>query len=293
MKFVAPIFRLGVFVLALLSLTGCDRGTPPKTVDSNAPSVAAVPPQPDAAPAAAAMNAAADGFKTYTYEVVKVRPHDRGAFTQGLVYLDGILLESTGLNGQSSLRRVDLETGNVLKRVDVPAQYFAEGLALLNGKLFQLTWQNEKGFVYDLDSFEKEKEFGYTGEGWGLTTDGQWLIMSDGTDQIRFLDPVTFEEKRRITVMARGQMVNRLNELEYIKGEIFANIWGTDLVVRIAPATGKVVGVIDFTGLLAPEDRDQNTDVLNGIAYDAAGDRLFVTGKRWPKLFEVRLKLKQ
>jgi glutamine cyclotransferase len=187
---------------------------------------------------------------------------------------------------------VDLETGNSLKHVDVPPEYFGEGLALVGGKLFQLTWQNHKCFVYDLETFQKEKEFTYDGEGWGLTTDGRWLIMSDGTDQIRFLDPATFEEKRRITVLAHGQPVNHLNELEYIKGEIYANVWGTDYVVRVDPATGKLLGVIDFTGLLAPGDRDQNTDVLNGIAYDAAGDRLFVTGKRWPKLFEVRLKLK-
>jgi glutamine cyclotransferase len=158
--------------------------------------------------------------------------------------------------------------------------------------VFQLTWQNHKGFVYDLESFRLEKEFAYEGEGWGLTTDGHWLILSDGTDQIRFLDPVTFEVKRTIHVQARGRPVDRLNELEYIKGEIFANVWGTDYVVRIDPATGSVIGVIDFTDLLAAEDRSVDTDVLNGIAYDAAADRLFVTGKRWPKLFEVRLKLK-
>jgi glutamine cyclotransferase len=175
----------------------------------------------------------------------------------------------------------------------VPAPYFAEGLALLNGKLFQLTWQDQKCFVYDLESFRQEKEFTYPGEGWGLTTDGRWLIMSDGTDQLRFLDPETFAEQRRIAVRAHGVPVNRLNELEYIKGEVFANVWGTDFVVRIDPNTGRVVGVINFSGLLASGDRDENTDVLNGIAYDAEGDRLFVTGKRWPKLFEVRLKLKQ
>jgi glutaminyl-peptide cyclotransferase len=224
--------------------------------------------------------------------VINTYPHDRGAFTQGLVYLDGTLLESTGLNGQSTLRRVDLKTGKVLKQVEVPSQYFAEGLALLNGKLFQLTWQNQKGFVYDLESFKLEKEFSYTGEGWGLTTDGQSLIMSDGTSQIRFLDPVTFEVKRTINVQDHGQPISRLNELEYVKGEIFADIWTTDFVVRIDPATGNVLGAIDFRGLLAPEDRQANTDVLNGIAYDAAGDRLFVTGKFWPKLFEVRLKPK-
>ena len=236
---------------------------------------------------------ATDDPLSYTYEVINAWPHDRGAFTQGLVFLDGALLESTGLNGQSSLRRVELKTGNVLQREEVPPQYFAEGLAVLNGKLFQLTWQNQKGFVYDLKSFRLEREFTYSGEGWGLTTDGRWLIMSDGTAQLRFLDPTTLEVKQRITVTAHGQPVDRLNELEYVKGEIFANMWGTDYVVRIEPASGRVAGVIDFMGLLPAEERDENTDVLNGIAYDAAGDRLFVTGKRWPKLYEVRLKPKK
>jgi len=197
------------------------------------------------------------------------------------------------LNGQSSLRKVDLMSGKVLKQVKVSTQFFAEGLAALDGKIYQLTWQNQKGFVYDQESFQLEREFTYEGEGWGLTTDGQSLILSDGTDCIRFLDPASFEVKRTINVQARHQPVTHLNELEYIKGEIFANIWVTDEVARIDPATGKVVGVIDFTGLLAPEDRDETTDVLNGIAYDAVNDRLFVTGKRWPKLFEVRLRVRQ
>lgn len=229
----------------------------------------------------------------FTYEVINVWPHLRNAFTQGLVFNDGALLESTGLNGQSSLRRVELQTGNVLQRVEVPPEYFAEGLAALDGKLFQLTWRNHRGFVYDLHSFHLEREFTYDGEGWGLTTDGHWLIMSDGTDQIRFIDPKTFQENRRIAVKARGQPVYQLNELEYVKGEIFANVWGSDQVVCIDPATGQVVRLVDFTGLLPQQDRDGSTDVLNGIAYDPAGDRWFVTGKRWPKLFEVRLKLKQ
>jgi len=292
MKFVFQIFHFLILGF-VLSLAGCDKGNPPKAGDANPSNAPVVQAQPEPSVSSNGTNAAADTFPIYTYDVVKVRPHDRGAFTQGLVYLDGTLLESTGLNGQSSLRKVDLETGSVLKRVDVPAEYFAEGLAVLNGRLFQLTWRNETGFVYDLESFQKEKEFTYPGQGWGLTTDGQWLIMSDGTEQIRFLDPATFEEKRRITVLAHGAPVNRLNELEYIKGEIFANVWGTDYVVRIDPASGRVVGVVDFTGLLPQEDRDDNTDVLNGIAYDANGDRLFVTGKRWPRLFEVRLKEKR
>ena len=283
---------LGVLCAICIQLTGCDRNPPSPASNptlTNAPVSASPPVTNEPAPAT---NAATAAIPLYTYEVVNVLPHDPGAFTQGLVFLDGALLESTGLNGQSTLRKVDLKTGRVLKRVEVPAEYFAEGLAVLGHRLFQLTWQNHKGFVYDLESFQLEKEFAYEGEGWGLTTDGHWLILSDGTDQIRFLDPVTFEVKRTIRVQARGRPVDRLNELEYIKGEIFANVWGADYVVRIDPSTGSVVGVIDFTGLLAAEDRSVDTDVLNGIAYDAATDRLFVTGKRWPKLFEVRLKPK-
>ena len=276
--------------LVLLLLTSCGRDAPSSSQNSSPTNVSSVPSPTNDFPTLAL--SPTNSIPTYTYEVIHVRRHDPGAFTQGLVYRDGVLFESTGLNGQSSLRRVDLKTGEVLKRVDVPSRYFAEGLAALNGKLFQLTWQNQKCFVYDLESFQLEKDFTYQGEGWGLTTDGHWLIVSDGTDQLRFLDPNTFEEKRKISVVARGQPVYRLNELEYVKGEVWANVWGTDLVVRIDPATGKVTGVIDFTGLLAAEERDENTDVLNGIAYDPAGDRLFVTGKRWPKLFEVRLKPK-
>jgi len=228
----------------------------------------------------------------YSYQVVHAWPHDRGAFTQGLVFLDGELLESTGWNGQSSLRRVELESGRVLQQVQLPYNIFAEGLALFGKKLFQLTYQNGKCFVYDLQSFSQQREFTYSGEGWGLTTDGQSLIMSDGSDRLRFIDPDSFVTKRIIAVTAAGRPLNRLNELEYIKGEIFANIWQTDFVARIDPTSGKVVGLINFTGLLPPAERDPSTDVLNGIAYDPAGDRLFITGKRWPKLFEVRLQHK-
>ena len=232
------------------------------------------------------------GTPVYTYKVVNTWPHDRDAFTQGLVYFDGVLLESAGLYGRSSLRRVELNTGRVLQQGPVPPEYFAEGLAALRGKLHQLTWQNQKAFVYDLETFRLEKEFSYDGEGWGLATDGQSLILSDGTDRIRFLDPATFEVKRAISVSDHGRPIVRLNELEYVKGEIFANVWQTDFIVRINPATGAVAGWIDLGGLLPPANRDATTDVLNGIAYDAAGDRLFVTGKLWPKLFEVRLELK-
>jgi glutamine cyclotransferase len=289
MQVVPHILRFLASVLVVAILTSCDQ----KTSSPSEGTVPAVQSPSNGSGSANPNVTTTNAPPVYGYEVINAWPHNRNAFTQGLLFLDGALFESTGLNGESSLRKVDLETGNVLKRVEVPQQYFAEGLAALNGKLYQLTWQNRKGFVYDLNTFQLEKEFTYQGEGWGLTTDGQWLIMSDGTDQIRFLDPNTFEEKRRISVVANGQPVARLNELEYIKGEIFANVWGTWFVARIDPATGKVLSVIDFTGLLSTQDRDETTDVLNGIAYDPKGDRLFVTGKRWPKLYEVRLKLKQ
>jgi len=225
----------------------------------------------------------------YTYQVVHAYPHSTTAFTEGLVYFDGHLYESTGLNGQSTLSEEDLQTGKVLQQIAVPAEYFGEGLAILNGKAYQLTWQAQKGFVYDLATFNKVKEFSYTGEGWGMTTDGQSLIMSDGTSQIRFLDPETFAVKRTIVVSKEGVPMTQVNELEYIKGEIFANVWQTDYMLRIDPANGNVKGVIDFHGLLPANERTPGTDVLNGVAYDAANDRIFVTGKNWPKIFEVKL----
>ena len=279
---------LGVLFLgSLWALAGCDRDAMASSAHSSAAAAPAA-----LAPAVAQPAHPAAEVPVYTYEVVNVLPHDPGAFTQGLVYLDGVLYESTGLNGQSSLRRVDLKTGQVLQRIDVAPEYFAEGLAVLGDRLVQLTWQNHQGFVYDRATFRREKEFAYDGEGWGLTTDGQSLILSDGTDRLRFLDPVTFEVKRTVDVVLVDHPVERLNELEYVKGEIFANVWGENYIVRIDPATGRVTGLVDFGGLLPEQDRKADTDVLNGIAYDAAGDRLFVTGKRWPKLFEVRLKLK-
>ena len=221
-----------------------------------------------------------------TYEVVASWPHDRGAFTQGLIWRDGTIYESTGLYGNSSLREVAPETGEVRRRVDVSSQYFAEGLTELDGKLYQLTWQHEKGFVYDFETFALLGEFTYTGEGWGLTTDGHSLIMSDGTDRIRYLNPETFEVERSIRVRRDGVPIVRLNELEYIDGYIYANIWLTDYIARIDPYTGRVTAWVDMTGLLPPGSG--SVDVLNGIAYDAEGDRILVTGKLWPRIFEVR-----
>jgi len=223
--------------------------------------------------------------------VIHAWPHDPAAFTQGLVFRNGEILESTGLNGKSTLRDVELDTGHVLKMISLPSEYFAEGLAVIGTRAFQLTWKNQEGFIYDAATFRLEGKFGYDGEGWGLASDGRWLILSDGTSRIRFLDPATFRLARTIGVTASGQPVERLNELEWIKGEIFANVWQTDEVVRIDPATGVVRGIVDFSGLLPQRPREPD-DVLNGIAYDAVHDRLFVTGKRWPKIFEVRLTMK-
>lgn len=227
--------------------------------------------------------------KSYTYRIANAYPHDPNAFVQGLIYHNGVLYEGTGLNGRSSLRRVELKTGKVLQIHNLERRYFGEGIALWQDKIIQLTWKSQVGFVYDRQTFDKIGEFSYPTEGWGITHDGDRLIMSDGTDVLRFWNPDTFEEIGQIKVRDRGMPVIRLNELEYIKGEIWANVWQTDRIARISPQTGQVLGWIDLTGLLAAEDRSQTTDVLNGIAYDEEGDRIFITGKLWPKLFEIQL----
>jgi glutamine cyclotransferase len=281
-----------VLCLLLLILAGCDNRAPASVADNAGSNVSLIQTAPPQNQALQATNAVPAQTPVFTYDVVNTWPHDHNAFTQGLIYLNGELLESTGLEGRSSLRKVELKTGTVLKQVNLSNQFFAEGLATLAGKLYQLTWQNHKCFVYDLESFKLEKEFTYDGEGWGLATDGQSLILSDGTDQIRFLDPATFQVTRTIKVQDRGHPIPRLNELEYIKGKIFANIWLTDYIVCIDPTTGIILGVIDFHGLLSPEEHAAGADILNGIAYDSAGDRLFVTGKLWPKLVEICLKPK-
>ena len=221
--------------------------------------------------------------------VVHVYPHDPEAFTQGLVYLDGFLYEGTGLNGRSSIRKVRLENGEVLQIQAIDSQYFGEGIVVKGDTIYELTWQSEIGFLYDRATFQRKGTFSYRGEGWGLTHDGQSLIMSDGTHRIRYLDPSTLQTTRTISVFDKGAPVDKLNELEYIDGEIYANIWQTDRIVRIEPKSGKILGWIDLTGLLQMQDRLGEEDVLNGIAYDAAGKRLFVTGKMWPKLFEIEI----
>jgi len=224
----------------------------------------------------------------YGYQIVHVYPHDAKAFTQGLQYLDGVFYEGTGQVGQSSIRKVEVETGKVLQQRDLPPPHFGEGITVWKNDLLELTWQTHVAFVYDRTTFEPKKKFSYPGEGWGLTHDGTNLIMSDGTSELRVLDPVTFVEKRRIKVTAAGTPLRDLNEVEFVKGEIFANIWMTDYIARIAADSGKVTGYIDLRGLLTSAERAR-TDVLNGVAYDAKGDRLFVTGKWWPKMFEIKL----
>lgn len=225
----------------------------------------------------------------YTYKVVKTYPHDRKAFTQGLVFENGILYEGTGLRGQSTLRKVELSTGDVLQRIELPARFFGEGVTIYGDKIIQLTWQSNVGFVYDKESFELLQEFSYPTEGWGITHDGQRLIMSDGSSTLHFLDPETFDEIGQISVRDNDGPVTRLNELEYVQGEVYANVWQTDRIARIASDTGQVTGWIELEGLLSAEDRMERVDVLNGIAYDTSNDRLFVTGKWWPKLFEIEL----
>lgn len=223
------------------------------------------------------------------YEIVRIYPHDRDAFTQGLVFADGILYEGTGRNGHSNIRKVKLETGEVLQTQKLESQYFGEGIALVGNSLVQLTWQSGVGFVYDKNTFARTRSFNYTGEGWGLTYDGTRVIMSDGTPTLRFLDPQTLKQTGILEVRDGSRPVDDLNELEVVKGEIFANVWTQDRIARINPKTGQVTGWIDLAGLLDPRDAT-GVDVLNGIAYDAAGDRLFVTGKLWPKLFEIKIK---
>jgi len=226
----------------------------------------------------------------YGYQIVNIYPHDSAAFTQGLVFIDGKIYEGTGQEGHSSLREVELQSGHILKKVDLPEPYFGEGIALLNGKIYQLTWQHQVGFIYDAKSFEQVGKFNYSGEGWGLTTDGHSLILSDGSNRIRFLDPDSFKVTKTIAVLDGQIPVNELNELEYVNGEIYANIWHDEHIVTIDPQTGRVTGRIDLTGLLPPGDVQDEEAVLNGIAYDEPGKRLFVTGKLWPRLFEIKLK---
>jgi len=271
----APIVSIGSLALILLSCTPAT----PKSAQRPGP----IPtPQETVNP---------DSVTAYRYRIVNSYPHDPTAFTQGLVFVDGTLYEGTGLRGRSTLRRVELSTGQVLQQRELPPQSFGEGVTVFHNRIIQLTWQSGLGSVYDLGSFELLREFHYPSEGWGITHDGERLIMSDGTSVLHLLDPETYEEIGTIEVTGGNGPVPRLNELEYVDGEIFANVWLTDRIARIAPETGRVVGWVDLSGLLGEEDRREPVDVLNGIAYDAQHARLFVTGKLWPKLFEIELVL--
>ena len=233
---------------------------------------------------------ATEAVAKHGYEVVHAYPHDTGAFTQGLIFVDGKLYEGTGQEGRSSLREVDLQSGRVLKKVDVPEPFFAEGITLLHGKIYQLTWQHQIGFIYNAQTLQKSGEFNSPGEGWGITNDGNSLIISDGSNRLRFLDPDSFRVTKTIAVTDGQTPINELNELEYVNGEIYANIWHDQRIVTIDPQNGRVTGWIDLSGLLQPGAVTDEEAVLNGIAYDQASNRLFVTGKLWPQLFEIKVK---
>ncbi|MES2522530.1 MAG: glutaminyl-peptide cyclotransferase [Gemmatimonadota bacterium] len=266
----------GVFVFGT-AFTACN---------SDAPGDDTVSASPDGTPAAAAPART----PVFVADVVQEWPHDPTAFTQGLVWHEGRLFEGTGQEGKSSIREVELRTGRVLRRHDLEQKYFGEGIVLLGDDLYQITWTSGVAFVYDWKTFAPKRQFKYDGEGWGLTTDGTSIIMSDGSATLRYRDPATFAIQKSITVRDKGKTVPKLNELEWVKGEIWANVWESDQIARIDPATGNVTGWIDLAGILPKMDRTGNEDVLNGIAYDASGDRLFVTGKLWSKLYEIKLK---
>ena len=226
---------------------------------------------------------------TYTYEIINTFPHDRNAFTQGLVFEDGVLYEGTGLYGRSTLRKVELETGNILQMHQLLTKFFGEGITIYGDSIIQLTYKENVGFVYNKDTFELLRKFNYPTEGWGITHNGRHLIMSDGTPTLYFLNPETFEQVSRIKVYDRNTPLWGLNELEYVEGQIYANIWPTERIAVIAPDTGRVTGWIDLKGLFTQQDYSRPVDVLNGIGYDKNNGRLFVTGKFWPKLFEIKL----
>ncbi|MFW6308826.1 MAG: glutaminyl-peptide cyclotransferase [bacterium] len=225
----------------------------------------------------------------YSYEIINTYPHDEEAFTQGLEYENGYLFEGTGLRGESSLRRIELKTGEIKQIHKLDDKYFGEGITIFADKIYQLTWQSKTGFIYDLD-FKQLAEFDYPGEGWGLTNNNKYLIMSDGTSKLYFLDPESQTKEKEITVTLDNEPVNNINELEYIKGKIFANIWQEDHLIIIEPRTGKVTGIVDLADIINPENYNHNLNVLNGIAYDEENDRLFVTGKLWPLIFEIDIK---
>ena len=279
--------RLSLFLSIALFAAGC--GTSPGTGNENSAANTSKPP---------AANKAASVLPTAGYTVVKTYPHDPNAFTQGLLYHNGFLYESTGQEGESTLRKVEIETGKVVMDHELPDDVFAEGIALLGDQIYQLSWQSRTGWVYDVNDFKLLREFSYAGQGWGLTEDGTNLYMSDGTHVIRVVNPADFKTIRTIVVKDEtGEPLMKLNELEFIKGEIWANIWHSEdigkpnHIARIDPETGKLLGWIDLSGI-SPEDQkgmEKSEHTLNGIAYDEANDRIFVTGKLWKKLYEIKL----
>jgi glutamine cyclotransferase len=268
--------RWGAVVLLILGVGGVGlwlAGSAPPRATSQSPDRAETPPA------------------VFGYELVHTYPHDPEAFTQGLTIADGFLYEGTGLEGRSTLRRVDLETGRVLQHVNLPGDLFGEGIAVRGDEIVQLTWRDGFALVHDRTTFREKRRIPYAGEGWGLTSDGPHLVASNGTATLYFLKPANFEVARQVEVKSGGQPVQQLNELEWVEGEVFANVWYQDRIARIDPATGRVVGWIDLTGLYDSPRRDKE-DVLNGIAYDAKTKRLFVTGKNWPNLFEIKIQTK-
>ncbi len=225
----------------------------------------------------------------FGYKIVNTYPHNTNSFTQGLIFDEGVLYESTGLNGRSAVKIVDLKTGKTLKSHELPDNYFGEGIAIIENKIIQLTWRSKTGFVYDKKTLKLIKKFSYQTQGWGITYDGKYLIISDGSAVLYFMDPNTFKVVGTLEVYGDNGKVSKLNELEYINGEIYANIWGTEKIARINPKTGRVTAWIDLSGLLSDQDKKNRVDVLNGIAFNSDKGRLFVTGKLWPKMFEIEL----
>ncbi|HXG93146.1 MAG TPA: glutaminyl-peptide cyclotransferase [Blastocatellia bacterium] len=274
-----------LIVLASILLAACSESTS----RSNA-SASNRPTAPGSSSASQQSSNNSGGPKLVPYEVVNSYPHDPQAFLQGLVWYDGAFYESTGQFGQSTLRLVEFPTGRVLKKHDLAPELFGEGLAIVGDRLIQLTWQSHIGFVYDRATFNLIQTFSYDTEGWGLTYDGSRLILSDGSDQLTFIDPKTFKPTGKLSVTFNSQKVTNINELEFIEGEIWANIWHDDRIIRIDPATGRVNSYLNLKDLRPPETLDENEAVLNGIAYDAAQKRIFVSGKLWPRIFEIKLK---
>jgi glutaminyl-peptide cyclotransferase len=270
-----------MLLVMILNFAGC------RTVESPPPT--SIPYSSPAASTSSSLPPTSAPVQRYTYRVINVYPHDTGAFTEGLVFDGGTLYEGTGRYGSSSLRKVDLATGAVIQSKNLASEYFGEGITVFKQNIIQLTWKSNLGFVYDKNSFEMIRQFSYPFEGWGITQDGQRLIMSDGTSTIHFLDPATFASIGVVEVVDEGIPVDQINELEYIRGTIYANVWQTEKILMIDPENGKVIGLIDLTGILLTQNYTGKADVLNGIAYDLESDRLFVTGKLWPCLFEVKL----